>query len=73
MIENCSDRPHVVCDGYRIAEWHPEPDGQGLPTQVHLVVDLPDDLGALVLVFKARAAVDILIGALETHRDGVWP
>lgn len=55
-----------------VNEWHPLPDGQGKPEQVHLWIELEDFPHPLVLRFHSPRAVDELIVALMTHRKGVW-
>ena len=60
-------------DSIEVGEWHPLPDGQGQPTQVHMTVviwglDLP-----FVLRFKGPKTLDSVITALATHRGNVWP
>ena len=59
-------------DKITVVEWHPLPDGQGKPTQVHLWCQLRDWPHPLVMRFHSPRAVDELIVALITHRRGVW-
>ena len=56
-----------------VNEWHPLPDGQGKPEQVHLWIELDGFPPPLVLRFHSPRAVDELIVALMTHRKSVWP
>jgi hypothetical protein len=56
-----------------VNEWHPLPNGEGKPTQVHMMVKLADNEYPLVMRFKSARPVDELIMALITHRNGVWP
>ena len=55
-----------------VNEWHPLPDGQGPPTQVHLLCQLAGVSHAMVMRFRSPKAVDELIVALITHRRSVW-
>lgn len=65
----------LVCDGYGVFEWTPEPDGKGKPEMICLVLELGADLdGAqIVLRIKSRPEANRLIEILQRHRDGVWP
>lgn len=60
-------------DSVGVAEWHPLPDGQGLPTQVHVMVTMKDDrVPPFVLRLKSARACDELINALLFHRQRVF-
>ena len=56
-----------------VNEWHPLPDGQGDPTQVHVWFELDEFPHPLVIRFKSRRPVDSFIVALMTHANAVWP
>jgi hypothetical protein len=72
---NMSELKIVEIAGIRVNEFHPLPNGQGDPTEVHLMLQLRgvDPRQRLALRMKSRRVVDELIAALETHRDNVWP
>ena len=55
-----------------VNEWHPLPDGQGRPEQVHLWITLRGVTEPLVVRFKSRRPADELIVALMTHARNVW-
>ena len=55
-----------------VNEWHPLPDGQGQPEQVHLWIELEGLPHPVVLRFRSRRPVDSLIVALMTHANAVW-
>lgn len=64
----------IPCQRWDVVEWHPLPDGQGSPTQVHIVITPApplDDLRFLMRL-KSKAACDAMIEALQRHRDNVW-
>lgn len=80
-------RPKIIHHGFRpgpfagfeidsleIAQWMPDPDGRGQPTQVHLTIrvkgleDMP-----FVMRFKGPGTITALIEQLTQHRDEVWP
>ena len=56
-----------------VNEWHPLPNGEGNPTQVHVWIELEKFPHPLVLRFKSRRPVDSFIVALMTHANAVWP
>jgi hypothetical protein len=56
-----------------VNEWHPLPDGQGKPEQVHLMIEVDGFPHPLVIRYKSRRPVDELIVALITHAEHVWP
>lgn len=61
-------------DGVDVAEWHRLPNGEGKPEQVHVYLHFKDPkMPTFVLRLKSTRAVDELITALITHRNGVWP
>jgi len=55
-----------------VNEWHPLPDGQGNPTQVHMKLEVDGFDFPLVVRFKSRRPVDELIMGLITHANNVW-
>lgn len=59
----------------QINEFHPLPEGQGDPTQVHLAMKLKDAPANLLLILrlKSRRACVELIEALTTHTNNVFP
>lgn len=59
--------------GIDIAEWHPLPNGEGRPTQVHMRFDVADFPYPMIMRFMSRRPVDQLIVALMTHANAVWP
>ena len=72
--KNMTEYEIIELDGMAIREFHPMPDGQGLPTQVHLTFH-PRGFEEMIMVvrLKSKRATQELIDALETHRDSVWP
>ena len=56
-----------------VNEWHPLPNGEGSPEQVHLRLEVMDIPYPFVLRFKSRRPMDELIVALITHANNVWP
>jgi hypothetical protein len=56
-----------------IAEWHPERDGRGRPTQVHLLLKLvgrPDS--TFVMRFRGPDTLALIINALTEHGTNVF-
>lgn len=71
---NLPDMYLIEVDGIDVAEWHPLPDGNGKAEQVHVYLHFKDPkMPTFVLRLKSARAVDELITALITHRNGVWP
>jgi hypothetical protein len=73
LKENLAGSNVLPLDSYAVVEWHPAPDGQGKPTQVHLVLNIPDLPVRFSLRLKSASAVDTLVGSLMRHRKSVWP
>lgn len=71
-VKNLDESPHLALDGYSIAEWGPERDGKGKPTQVHLVLEVKELGVSFVIRFKSADAVDRHIAALLRHRSNVF-
>ena len=76
------DQPHntadmaflgIKLDSIHVLEWHPLPDGQGKPTQVHVFVMFEGLDVPLVMRFKGPGTLDAFISALAVHRFHVWP
>jgi hypothetical protein len=63
---------YKLVDEYEVVEWHPTPDGTGQPTQVHLLLELPQ-LGTAVVRIKSAAALNQLCEVLQKHGRQVWP
>ena len=60
-------------DSIDVLEWHPLPDGQGKPTQVHVSMMIEGLDVPLVMRFKGPGTLDAFISALAVHRFHVWP
>jgi len=72
---NVAEQPGQFAEltDFDIAEWHPEPDGRGRPTQVHLmfkVQGLPDL--TMVLRCKGPDGLAKIINALAEHGRNVF-
>ena len=63
----------AAIDSIDVSEWHPLPDGQGKPTQVHVSMMIDGLDVPLVMRFKGPGTLDALISALAVHRFHVWP
>ena len=72
-IENLADMSLLELNGYHVSEWHPLPNGEGKPTQVHPLLEIEEmDDCKLVMRFKSKPELNRFILALVRHRDGVW-
>jgi len=58
--------------GYEIGEWCPLPDGEGDPTEVHMMMKNQEMGLGVSLLLKSPRAVNELISTLRRHRDAVW-
>jgi hypothetical protein len=67
-------RTMLPCEQWDIIEWHPLPDGQGRPTQVHILITPggPLDEFRFIMRLKSKAACDGMIETLRRHRNSVW-
>ena len=63
----------IKLDSIEVSEWHPLPDGQGKPTQVHVSVIVEGLDVPLVMRFEGPGTLDALISALAVYRFQVWP
>lgn len=54
-----------------IADWSPAPEHDGEPTQVHLIIDLPD-IATFITRFRSRAGLQRFIDDLSAARDRVF-
>ncbi len=75
-IRDFSDRSlafYEIPEQVSVHDWHPEPRGQGKPTQVHLVFgDVDGHDPVYVVRMKSAAFVDFLIDALVKGRESVF-
>lgn len=69
---NVGGQPFFAIEEIKVLEYHPLPDGEGDPTEVHLWFTMEDSPIPMVLRFHSPRAVDELIVALMTHRKAVW-
>lgn len=72
-IKNCDGMRIGAVKGMTVCQWHPLPDGKGLPTQVHILIDVEGLPVPLCIRFRSRVAVDAIVGALTEHANEVWP
>ncbi len=56
-----------------IAQFHELPDGQGPPTQVHVMLIVDGFDHPLTMRIRSKAACEQLIFALMTHSKEGWP
>ena len=63
----------IKLESIEVTEWHPLPDGQGPPTELHVLLKLEAVNLPLVMRFKGPALLDRFISALASHRFNVWP
>ena len=70
-INNLADGKYYDSPELKVVEWHPLPNGEGNPTQVHLVFKL--GTGHVILRLKSKVACESLIMALQQHSASVWP
>lgn len=56
-----------------VMEFHPLPDGEGPPSEVHLMLTIADFPHPVIMRFHSRRSCDELIVALMTHSKAVWP
>lgn len=70
-----SDRPFIEFEGTSVYSWVPGRDGQGVPEQVHMQIDVMIAGIPLKLVkrFKGKGGLNALIDALIARREEVWP
>lgn len=71
-IRNLSDMFIREVRDINIVQWHPLPNGEGKPTQVHMMLNVVDFPGTLCLRFKGPTTLDQIIDALIEHREDVF-
>ncbi len=70
---NLTGMGYFEVESMEIAEFHPLPDGQGPPTQVHIIMMITELDYPLTMRIKSRRACEEIIFALMTHSKAVWP
>ena len=63
----------IRLDSIEVTEWHPLPDGQGPPTELHVLLTVEGADLPLMMRFKGPATLDRFISALASHRFSIWP
>lgn len=71
-VENTAEMRFVEILSLSIRQWHPDPDGNGRPSQLHLMLKIAESL-PIVLRLKSAEVTDALIEALVRNRQDVWP
>jgi hypothetical protein len=63
----------VAIEMIDIVEWHPERDGRGAPTQVHVLLQLKDQPETLhILRFHGPDTLAQIVNALREHGTNVF-
>lgn len=70
---NLAGMGYYDIESVEIAQFHPEPDGKGRPTQVHIMLTVEGFDYPLTMRIKSKAACEQIIFALMTHSKEVWP
>ena len=70
--ENVAGMAVTEVEGIEVYNWHPLPNGEGQPTEVHMHLNLKIFPYPLVMRFKGPRGLDHLIAALVAHRRDVW-
>ena len=70
---NVAGMPFYEVQNISVNEWHPLPNGEGDPTQVHVWIELEGFPHSLIIRFHSRRPVDSFIVALMNHTKAVWP
>ena len=71
--ETTTARCSSSCTPSKVNSWHPLPDGQGDPTEVHLCLTVKGLDAQMIMRFKGPGTLDALITSLAVHRFNVWP
>ncbi len=71
--QNIAGMAFLEVQALHVSSWSSLPDGKGPSTQVHLRLDVPGLSAPLIVRFKGPDTLDLLIQALERHRNDVWP
>lgn len=72
-IRNLTDKAILAVEVMEVVQWHPLEDGQGPPTQVHILITATNAPYPLAIRIKSREACTSLVAALVEHMDEVWP
>lgn len=72
LTQNLKDLALKEIEEIEVCEWHPDENGQGKPTQVHILYKVAGSPVRLLLRLKSARAVDDLVAALLSHRFNVW-
>jgi predicted signal transduction protein with EAL and GGDEF domain len=75
-VRNLAGVEYIELEAIDINEFHPENDGRGKATEVHLCLKLKAPAGSkqpfFVMRFKGRHTLDQIIAALKEHADRVF-
>ena len=63
----------IVLESIEVVPWRPQSDGQGSPTELHVLLTVEGADLPLVMRFKGPATLDAFISALASHRFSIWP
>ena len=70
---NLLGQEYIPVESIEVLEYHPLPDGEGPPTEVHLWLKIEGaEDTPFAIRFHSPRSVDELIVALITHRKAVW-
>ena len=72
-MSNLAGQEFYALKSWQVAEFHEAEDGEGDPSQVHLIFQMEDPAPWFVARFKSREELDKLIVALMAHSKRVWP
>lgn len=70
---NLAGQGYYEIESVEVAQFHPEPDGKGRPTQVHVMMTISELDFPLTMRIKSKVACEQLIFALMEHSKEVWP
>ena len=70
---NLAGQGYYEIESVEIVQFHPEADGKGRPTQVHVIMTITELDYPLTMRIKSKAACEQLIFALMSHSKEVWP
>jgi hypothetical protein len=56
-----------------INEYHPLPNGEGKPTQVHMLIQVKGIKTPFIMRFKSPETLGKVVAALQEHSGNVWP
>ena len=72
-IDNLAGAKFCDIEQISIQEWHPLPNGEGKPTQVHMIIWVKGIKVPFIMRFKGPKTLGVVVATLQDYSANVWP